>query len=48
MQIPTVAETSFDRTYFDAARDKIKIHVFADASEDTMSAVAYLQPPLKE
>ena len=38
-QLPIVAETSIDRRYFITARDKT---VFADTSEDTMCAMAYL------
>ena len=41
-QLPIVAETSIDRTYFNRERDKAELHEFADASEDTMCAVAYL------
>ena len=39
-QLPIVAETSIDRRYFNKERDGTKQHVFADASEDTMCAVA--------
>ena len=42
-QLPIVAETSIARRYFYTAGDKIELHVFADASEDTMCAVAYLR-----
>ena len=35
-QLPIVAETSIDRRYFNRERDKAELHVFADASEDTM------------
>ena len=42
-QFPIVAETSIDRRYFNSERDKTELHVFADASEDTMCAVAYLR-----
>ena len=40
---PIVAETSIDRERFNTAREKSELHVFADASEDTMCAVAYLR-----
>ena len=40
-QLPIVAETSIDRRYFNREKDKTELHVFADASEDTMCAVAY-------
>ena len=33
-------ETSFDRRYFNRQMDETELHVFADASEDTMCAVA--------
>ena len=42
-QLPIVAETSIDRRYFNTLENKIELHVFADASEDTMCAVAYLR-----
>ena len=47
-QLPEVAETSIDRRYFSTAKDKWEFHVFADASEDKMCAVAYLRWKPKE
>ena len=47
-QLPEVVETSIDRRYFSTAKDKWELHVFADASEDTMCAVAYLRSKPKE
>ena len=41
-QLPIVAETSINRRYFITARDETENHVFADASGDTMCAVAFL------
>ena len=45
-QLPIVAETSIDRRYFNR-EDRTELHVFADASEDTMCAVAYLRSQKK-
>ena len=42
-QLPIVAERSIDRRYFNREREKTELHVFADASEDTMCTVAYLR-----
>ena len=42
-QLPTVAETSIDRKYFREKASQVDLHVFADASEDTMCAVAYFR-----
>ena len=47
-QLPIVAETSIDKRYFNTLENKIELHVFADASEDTMCAVAYLRSQPKE
>ena len=42
-QLPFVAETSIDRKYFREKASQIDLHVFADALEDTMCAVAYFR-----
>ena len=47
-QLPIVAETSIDRRYFNGERDKTELHMFADASEDTICAVACLRSQTKE
>ena len=47
-QLPIVAETSIDQGYFNIARNKTELHVFADPSEDTMCAVAYLRSQSKK
>ena len=43
-----MAETSIDRRYFNREGDKNELHVLADASEDPMWAVAYLNSQPKE
>ena len=45
---PRSSKTSIDRRYFSTAKDKWELHVFADASEDTMCAVAYIRSKPKE
>ena len=47
-QLPEVAETTIDRRYFRTAKDKWELYVFADSSEDTMCAVAYLRSKPEE
>ena len=47
-QLPEIAKTSIDRRYFSTAKDNWELHVFADASEDAMCAVAYLRSMPKE
>ena len=47
-QLPEVAETSIDRRYFSTAKDKWELHVFADASEDTICSMAYLRSESKK
>ena len=43
-----MAETSIDRRHFNGERDKTELHVFADASEDTMCVAVYLRSHSKE
>ena len=47
-QLPIVAETSINRRYINRERDKTEFYVFADASENTTCAVAYLRSQPKE
>ena len=47
-QLPFVAETSFDRRYFNREMNETGLHVFTDASENTMCTVAYLRSQLKK
>ena len=47
-KFPEVAETSTDRRYFSTAKDQWELNVFADASDDTICAVAYLRSKTKE
>ena len=43
-----VAEAIINRRYFKTARAERELHVFADASEDTLYAVAYLSLKTRE
>ena len=47
-QLQEVAQTSIDRRYFSTAKGIWELHVLADASEDTMCAVAHLHSKPKE
>ena len=40
--------SSTDQRYFSTAKDKCELHVFAEASEDTICVVAYLRSKPKE
>ena len=40
-QLPEVAETIIDRRHFSTAENKFDLHVFADALEDFIYALAY-------
>ena len=39
-QLPVLAETTIRRKYFKEKTDHVELHLFADASEHTMCAVA--------
>ena len=47
-QLSIVAETNTERRYFNREPDKIELHVFAHASEDTMCAVSHLRSQPKK
>ena len=47
-QLPEIGETSIGRRYYSKAQNKLELHVFADASENTICAVAYLLLQPKE
>ena len=47
-QLPVLAETTIRRKYFNDKTDHVELHLFADASEHTMCAVAYLRANAKE
>ena len=47
-QLPVLAETTIRRKYFNDKTDYVELHLFADASEHTMCAVAYLRSNAKE
>ena len=48
MQLPIAAETSVDRRFLNRERDKTKLHMFADVSEDMICAVVCLRSISKE
>ena len=47
-KLPIEAETSIERRHLNRERVKAELYVFADASENTMCAVAYLRSQPKE
>ena len=47
-QLPIVNQTSINRRYFNREWDNSELHVFHNASDDGMCAVAYIRLQLKE
>ena len=47
-QRPEAAKTSISRRRLSAAKNNVELHVFADASEDRICAVAYIRLQPKE